>query len=760
MALLNSKKLKELQSENEELKAFIQDLTNKESHFRHFDELVRKTRVEYTNITLKKDQTALTLEQLEKEKNTLINQMQKLSREIEQLREMKVYEQNQIHKLIDNSAKQNNKNEIGIRFPVYKEIELAEKRKTELEKETEEMEKRFREVYQRVLEVGEMEQSLNAEIERKKEEINKLVERKTELTHEQLKNFNGKIIALKDEEKKNLLEIKQKIKQLSDRENELNTRLEIRNKELQEIEKKIGQKTLVKEPDAGDKLLSLIVEEQKLLDSIDLKKKSLSELEESIIYLKAEQRTIANEINRIDTVSKSEKLKFRDETDASKLKPADIKHFEKEANTIQGVIKALKEEEQKIRESIEQLAQSEELKKELISQLNDELSSKEIRFASIEKDFDTKSSRLNEISFKNKLILEELAAKTNELSIAENNLKSKTSRLSEITGELERIERKLISAKSQLAEKDYEKSEIEEKIKVARDTWLKLDDYYKKVKDVVPLLEKRKDEVQISNSMLEKRFADMFKHYSTQMGEMYKKKNLLEQMLIKKENDVNEKDQSLLDKLSALDEAEKILSIRKTEAESIEDLLKTINEQKELLGGEITSLENKSVEKRIQNKELSIESELYHKKLIEFENGLKELFQKSEERFNKNTEQKARLESEIREYEHRLNELNRGIKDSMEELVNLRTTINKIKVEHEEHRLAINKLAAVKKKLEDEINKHQVVIDKYTKIKEKIRQEQNLIKMKRELFVSTKSPNQSNEGEKTFEPHNPNWIKL
>ena len=760
MALLNSKKLKELQSENEELKAFIQDLTNKETHFRQFDELVRRTRVEYANITLKKDQTALTLEHLEKEKNTLISQMQKLSGEIEQLREMKVYEQNQINKLTDNSAKQHNKNEIAIRFPVYKEIELAEKRKTELEKETAEMEKRFREVYQRVLEVGEMEQSLGVEIKKKKEELNALNEKKNEFTKEQLKNFNSKIITLKDEEKKNLLEIKQKIKQLSDRENELNTRLEIRSRELQEIEKKIGQKTLVKETDGGDKLLSLIVEEQKLLDSIDLKKKSLSELEESILYLKAEQRTIANQINRIDTVSKSEKQKFRDETDASKLKSAEIIHFEKEANTIQGVIKALKEEEQKIRESIEQLAQSEELKKEQISQLNDELSSKEIQFASIEKDYDTKSSRLNEISFKNKLILEELAAKTNELSIAENNLKSKTGRLSEITGELEKIERKLITAKSQLAEKDYEKSEIEEKIKVARDTWSKLDDYYKKVKDVVPLLEKRKDEVQISNSMLEKRFADMFKHYSTQMGEMYKKKNLLEQMLIKKENDVNEKDQSLLDKLSALDEAEKVLSIRKTEAESIEDLLKTINEQKELLAGDITSLENKSVEKRIQNKELSIESELYHKKLIEFENGLKELFQKSEERFNKNTEQKARLESEIREYEHRLNELNKGIKDSMEELVNLRTTINKIKVEHEEHRLAINKLAAVKKKLEDEINKHQVVIDKYTKIKEKIRQEQNLIKMKRELFVSTKSPNQSNEGEKTFEPHNPNWIKL
>ena len=760
MAFLNSKKLKDLQSENEELKAFIQSITDKESHFRQLDELLRKARVEYANITIKKDQTVLTLEHLEKEKIKLNSQTQKLSGEIEQLREMKVYEQNQIHKLTDNSAKQHNKNEIRIKFPVYKEIELAEKRKKELENETAEMEKRFREVYQRVLEVGEMEQSLGVEIKKKKEELNALNEKRNEFTKEQLKNFNSKIITLKDDEKKNLLELKQKIKQLSDRENELNTRLEIRSKELQEIEKKIERKTLVKEPDGGDKLLSLIVEEQKLLDSINLKKKSLSELEESILYLKAEQRKIANEINRIDTVSKSEKLKFRDETDVSKLKPVEIIHFEKEANTIQGVIKALKEEEQNIRASIKQLGQSEELKKELISQLNDELSSKEIQFASLEKDYGTKSNRLNEISFKNKLILEELATKTNELSITENNLKSKTGRLNELTGELSLVEKKLIAVKSEFSEKDYEKSEIEEKIKVARETWSKLDEYYKKVKDVVPLLEKRKDEVQISNSMLEKRFADMFKHYSTQMGDMYKKKNLLEQMLIKKENDVNEKDQSLLDKLTALDEAEKVLSIRQTEAESIEDLLKTINEQKELLASEITSLENKSVEKKIQNKELSIESELYHKKLIEFENGLKELFHKSEERFSKNTEQKARLESEIREYEHRLNELNKGIKDSIEEHVKLRSTISKIKIEHEEHRLAINKLASVKKKLEDEINKHQVVIDKYTKIKEKIRQEQNLIKMKRELFVSNKSSNQSAEEQKTFNPYSPNWIKL
>ncbi len=671
MAFLSSKRLKELQSENEELKAFIQNITDKESHFRQFDDLLRRAKVEYANITLKKDQTALTLENLEKEKIKLNNESQKLSSEIEQLREMKVYEQNQIHKLTDHSTNQHEKNEIGIRFPVYKEIELAEKRKKELEKETTEMEKKFREVYQRVLEVEGMEQSLDLEIKRRKQEINALTEKKGELNKEQLKSFISKISALKDDEKKNLLEIRQKIKQLSEHEAELNNKLQIRNRELLEIEKKIGQKSSIIEDSNKNKLQSLIVEEQQLSESIELKKKSLSDLEESIQSLKTERDEITDEINRIDVASKNKKLEFSNETAESISPPIEVSHFEKEANTIQGVIKALREEEQKIRESIDRLSQSEELKKELISQLNDELSSKEIQFASLEKDYVTKSNRLNEISFKNKLILEELATKTNELSLAENNLKSKTSRLNELTSELSHVEKKLIAVKSELSEKDYEKSEIEGKLESARDTWSKFDDYYKKIKDVVPLLEKRKEEIQLSNSMFEKRFADMFKHYSTQMGEMYKKKNLLEQMLIKKENDVNEKDQTLLDKLTALDEAEKVLSIRQTEAESIENLLKTINDQKELLAGEITSLENKSVEKKIQNKELSIESELYHKKLVEFENGLKELFHKSEERFNKNTEQKARLESEIREYEYRLNELNKGIKDSMEELVNL-----------------------------------------------------------------------------------------
>jgi chromosome segregation ATPase len=767
MIILNSKKIKELQAENEELKALIQNLTEKEAYLKQFDEVLRKARIEYAELTKKKDQTALTLELLEKDRSQLNNQIQKLSNEIEQLREMKVEEQNQVLTLksvLTESGKNlegNNVNKLSeLKLPVFKEIEVAERRKKEIERQTIELEKRFREVYQRVLEVSDMEQTLDAEIKKKKDEINNLNERKNEFSKDQLKNFNTRIAALKDEEKKNLQEIKQRIKQLSDREAELLSKIDNRAKELQEIEEKIEHKNLYIEKEAEDKLLSLIVEEQQLNDSLDQKKQSLTEIEQSILSLREERTKITDELINKESFLKTEAILLSDKINDAELNSEENQSLEKEANTIQGVIKSLKEEENRIRESIEQLSQTEVLKKEFVLELNDNLSAKEIQFASLEQDYETKSGRLKEISVKNKRLLEELAFKTNELSIVENSLKSKTTRLYELTSELSVFEDKLNYLNSEAAKRESIKAEFEEKIKNEKDSHKKLEEHYNKLREIIPLLEKRKEEFELNNGMFEKRFADMFKHYSTQMGEMYKKKNLLEQMLIKKEKDVNEKDEMLLEKLSALDETEKVLSIRQTEAESFEDLIKTINEQHELLAGDIATLDDKNLEKRIQNKELHIESDLFQKKLIEFENGLKDLFRRSEERFNRNADKRSKLDNEIREYEFRLNELNKGIRDSMNELVELRTLISRIKVEHEEHRLGINKLAAIKKKLEEEIGKHQVVIDKYTKIKEKIRQEQEHIRRKRELIESRELITQQDENTKMIGPDQSRWIKI
>ena len=69
MSLLNNKKLKELQSENEELKKAIEGLAEKENRLKNFEEMVKKARLEYAEITAKKDQTAQKLEAFEKEKS-------------------------------------------------------------------------------------------------------------------------------------------------------------------------------------------------------------------------------------------------------------------------------------------------------------------------------------------------------------------------------------------------------------------------------------------------------------------------------------------------------------------------------------------------------------------------------------------------------------------------------------------------------------------------------------------------------------------
>ncbi|MDH3267493.1 MAG: hypothetical protein OEM46_01440, partial [Ignavibacteria bacterium] len=115
---------------------------------------------------------------------------------------------------------------------------------------------------------------------------------------------------------------------------------------------------------------------------------------------------------------------------------------------------------------------------------------------------------------------------------------------------------------------------------------------------------------------------------------------------------------------------------------------------------------------------------------------------------------------EIDDNKNRLNELNQNIRHSTSELYELRNSINKIKIEHEDHRVSINKLASVKTRLEEDINRNKLVFDKYASIKEKIRQEQELIKKKREITASLKSSNKISAGEKTFESRNPKWFKL
>jgi chromosome segregation ATPase len=213
---------------------------------------------------------------------------------------------------------------------------------------------------------------------------------------------------------------------------------------------------------------------------------------------------------------------------------------------------------------------------------------------------------------------------------------------------------------------------------------------------------------------------------------MSKKRSVLEQMLKKKEEDIQEKDNTLEEKIALLEETKKVLLLRQKDIDSFDDLMKVINDQREFLKSDLQNLNTKLAEKKLENKELTVESDVLRGKISEFEKSLLDLLDSADERLKKSTEKREKVEGEIKEYEIRLKELNNNIKDSMNELVDLQSAIGKIKIEHEEHRLEINKLASLKNKLYDEISKSRIILDKYKKIRERIRSEKESIIRQRE----------------------------
>ena len=295
--------------------------------------------------------------------------------------------------------------------------------------------------------------------------------------------------------------------------------------------------------------------------------------------------------------------------------------------------------------------------------------------------------------------------------------------------------------RSQSAEKKNQKTDLEKILK--------------ELKETTTIIAQLKNDIESGSGQSAKRFTGVIQYYSTLITDITKKKTLVEKDLSKKLKELKSRENLINEKQLVLDEMENVLVIRHNKLKLFEDLTRKITGQRELLEKNILTF-NESV----HSTELIVNSETHQKKLLEFENALKELLHNSDKYSGDLTSTRMMIEKEIFENKKRLNELNQNIRQSTTELSSLRDSINKIKVEHEEHRVSINKLGSVKTKLEEQIEKHKQVIDKYAGIKDKIRQEQELIKKKRELSSTAKSSGPTTKDGKTFEPNNPNWIKL
>jgi chromosome segregation ATPase len=514
----------------------------------------------------------------------------------------------------------------------------------------------------------EQEKEIIVKLNLKKTEFQRMGEVDLSQVNDDYRVMEDKIKTLREAETRITAEMKKEIQRLKDKEALLQDKITLRMRELEQAERIAVKKHSADVKASEDKLLSLIVEDKSLTEKIENKNKEVNALTETILKLEEKTRIIKG--------------------------------------------------------NLEQLKATEEIKTEWIVEINNNLSEKENELNALEENLEKKTSELNETNIKYNKLSEGLNIKAREIEEIEQALKLKTEKLDKLTTDLESFEEKTERLKAEVKNFEIRRDDAHHELHAEREEYTKLKEENKKLKELIPLLEQRKLEIKQSNDTLENRFSEMLQKLSKNINEINKKRGALEQIILKKEKDLDEKDKQLSEKLNYLGETEKILSLRKEEIESFEDILKTIHEQNELLKNDLIRLDKKTTERRNLNGDLQLETDLLQKKKLSVENNLQEVLYSMSNRMKKGTESTVKLNNEIKEYETRLTELNNSIKESMNELVEIRTTLNNTKIEHEEHRGDIAKLVNMKKKLVTEISKHQSVLEKYKKISEKIKFEQ------------------------------------
>ena len=293
------------------------------------------------------------------------------------------------------------------------------------------------------------------------------------------------------------------------------------------------------------------------------------------------------------------------------------------------------------------------------------------------------------------------------------------------------LEQKSTDAKEELQNFENLRNELSQKINEERESYEKINEQHSKLIELVPLLEKRKKEIEQSNADLENRFAEMFQRFNRELNEINKKRNVLEQIIIKKEKDLEERDQMLFEKIAALEESERVLNARQTEIESFENVIKNLGEQKGELQNQLMKIDEETMYRKNYNNDLKIETELMVKKRISLEKGLQELLSLMSDNIVKSEAKKFKLEDDLKSYDEKLQSYQDKIKESMRELGNIQASIGSIKLEQEEQKGNISRLNTMKKKLQEDILKQQTTLQKFQKIREKLKIEQAIAKNKK-----------------------------
>ncbi len=677
MSFLVSKKIKDLRSENEELKSQLRRHYEREETVKRLEDVLQDMRSEILGAKNDKLKISSIIDDMKIEVAAHNKTKKEILNEIEKLKRNKIEEQNNLWRLKEQQSKFDNKiqeqNTISKlnSDKLSKDITTAEKIRKNLSAANSNLEERNSKLNNRLHLLTEQEKEITNKINLKQAELQQLNSFESANLKGEFKILEEKIKTLRETESRLKSEMENGISDLKEEEASLQDEIDIKMRELKEAEDK---KVIIKSAELKsieDKLLALIVEDQKISENINRKK--------------------------IDN------------------------------NNLNDTISELEEKTKTIKANLEQLKSTETLKTEWIVEINETLSEKEIKLTSLDEELDNKSNQLNDFTQKLNELSEQFKTKENELQEREHNLELKTNLLNKISGDYSEIEDKATRLQAEAHNFEIRKDEAHKKLLKEIAEYSNLKEENKKLKEIIPLLEQRKIEIKQSNESLELRFSDMLQKLNKSMNEMNRKRSVLEQIILKKEKDLEEKDQFLIEKVTALEEGERILNMRHEEIDSFEVLIKTINEQKELVKNDLLKLDDKTTDQRNLIGDLQLEIEMQQKKKLTIENNLQDILYSMNNRLRKSSDNTVKLNSEIKEYENRLTGLNKSIKESVSELVELQTSISNIKVEHEEHRGEIIKLVTMKKKIEHDISKHQSVLQKYQKISEKIKFERAMM---------------------------------
>ena len=485
---------------------------------------------------------------------------------------------------------------------------------------------------------------------------------------------------------------------------------------------------------------AVIEEESKLTDRKESLSREVNQLEEKLLKLKETYSEIEASVDKGNERIKELKIeesRLKKELDKKQAEISAVEinllKLKEEEKVLLSKIGGLKENENFLSGSIEKL-QSEENSKinkvreidSVVSEKNDLINSLDQEHLILMNDLNEKRKLLTQSQAEYDKLFENTKIRKKELFDTEQTLGIKAQKLSNVNIELMDYDKKYSSLKNEITELETFRNDLLRNIQKDKEAAEKFADQNRKLTELVPLLEKRKQEIEQGNADLEERFTIMFQKFNHELNQINRKRSILEQIVLKKEKDVDEKDQLLFEKIAALEESERVLNLRQVELESLEKQIAGLSEHKEIFRTDLIKMEQEALERKNYTADIRLETELLLNKKNAVEKNLQELLLFMNESFERTKGRNIKFENELSYYEDQIQAYRTKIADSLKELNDIKSTVGSLKIEQEEYRSNINRLSALKKKLHEELTKHQTILQRYQKIREKLQIEQSI----------------------------------